>query len=166
MPRTISVLAVGLLVLVARAPDALACHQGVPHGNEASCDGAGAPGSGVFQFVGFTDDVPNALADTIDGGQGMLAMHELCQDDYGPDARMCLDREFWLSPNAEAPTASAAWLHEAANQPFTGFTSTSSCFGWSESNSPTFGSAVLTTGLPIRATCDVPRPVTCCAPAP
>ena len=58
----LSALAVGLLVLAAAPQIALACHQGVPHGNEISCDGAGAPGSGVFQFVGFTDDGAKATS--------------------------------------------------------------------------------------------------------
>jgi hypothetical protein len=48
------------------------------------CNGA-AP-SNESRFIGFTDDVTNALADTINGGQGMLAMHELCQDDFGHSA--------------------------------------------------------------------------------
>jgi len=165
MRTLLSVLAVGLLVLVAAPQNALACHQGTPHGNETNCDGTGAPGSGVFQFVGFTDDVDNGLADTIDGGQGMLEMNALCRDDFGPEARMCLDREFWLSPNAEAPATDDAWLHVAVNQSFTGSSPTNSCGGWSSSNSSGVGSTVLTTGLPARSTCNTFRPITCCAPA-
>ena len=56
--------------------------------------------SDVFRFVGYTDDATNAEPDTIDGGQGLLAMHALCQDDFTLDARMCTSKEFWLSPNA------------------------------------------------------------------
>ena len=40
----------------------------------------------------------------------MIAMHALCQLDFGLDARMCTDEEFWLSPNAEAPM-NDAWIH-------------------------------------------------------
>ncbi len=68
------------------------------------------PKGSVYVFVGFTDDAPGALPDTIDGGQGMLAMHALCQDDFGAGSRMCTSKEFWLSPNAEAPTVNS-WLH-------------------------------------------------------
>jgi len=43
--------------------------------------------SNEFRFIGFTDDEPNDLADTIAGNQGMIAMHALCQDDFGEYAR-------------------------------------------------------------------------------
>ncbi|MEE9589590.1 MAG: hypothetical protein V3V97_16395 [Hyphomicrobiaceae bacterium] len=46
--------------------------------------------SNEFRFIGFTDDAFNGLPDSIDGVEGMLAMHALCQDDSGPDARMCI----------------------------------------------------------------------------
>ena len=164
MRTLLSALVAGLFVLASAPKAALACHQGTPHDNETSCDGAGA--SGVIQFVGFTDDVTNALADTINGGQGMLEMNALCQDDFGPEARMCLDREFWLSPNAEAPTTSAAWLHETVGTTNTGFIGigrSTSCAGWS---SGVTGSVVTATGLADNnASCVILRPVTCCAPA-
>ena len=150
--RTLSAaLAVGLLVLVAAPQNALACHQGAPHGNETSCDGAGAPGAGVFQFVGFTDDVPTA-ADTISGGQGMLAMHALCQDDFGENARMCTSEEFWLSPNAAA--AANSWLLKH-------------CTSWATASSTIWGLVVKPDGKPSKGMgedCDIARPVTCCAP--
>ncbi len=83
-----------------------------PHGGDTIPEHCGGdPGdpapstSNEFRFVGFT-------AGTIAGDQGMIAMHALCQDqdDFGPDSRMCTSEEFWLSPNAKAPTADA-WLH-------------------------------------------------------
>ncbi len=46
--------------------------------------------SNEFRFIGFTDDAFNGLLDTIVGDEGMLAMHALCQDDFGLDARMCI----------------------------------------------------------------------------
>ncbi len=41
--------------------------------------------SNEFRFIGFTDDASSGLPDTFDGDEGMLAMHALCQDDFGPD---------------------------------------------------------------------------------
>ena len=155
------VLVVGLFVLVAAPQNALACNQGIPHGNQASCDGTGSTGSVAVQFVGYTDDVTNTLANTINGGQGMLAMHGLCQDDFEADARMCLDWEFWLSPNAEAPATSDAWLHDTG---FIGLGLTTSCGGWSSGTAGT-GSVMTATGLAnSNASCAILRPVTCCAP--
>jgi hypothetical protein len=52
--------------------------------------GGGPTPSNEFRFIGFTDDAFNGFPDTIDGDEGMLAMHALCQDDFGPDARMCI----------------------------------------------------------------------------
>lgn len=64
----------------------------------ASAEPKGRAASGVFRFIGFTDDATNALPDTIDGGQGMLAMHALCQDDFGVNARMCTSKDFGCRP--------------------------------------------------------------------
>jgi hypothetical protein len=167
MHTLLRALAMGLLVLAAAPRIALACHQGIPHGNQASCDGTGSTGSVAVQFIGYTDDVMNALADTIDGGQGMLAMHALCQDDFGADARMCLDWEFWLSPNAEAPATEDAWLHGTSGVgplDFIGRGTGQACVGWTDVTNQ--GITVTPTGLPNRfATCNGLRPVTCCAPA-
>jgi len=127
--------------------------------------------SNEFRFIGFTDTLPN----TIDGGQGMIAMHELCQDDFGPNSRMCTSEEFWLSPNAEAPAADA-WLHpvflEERSLDFSGVeqaNSTLSCAGWTSIGDATPGLVVTTAGKSaVRSTfgfsCNVARPVTCCAP--
>jgi len=177
MHTLLSVLAVGLFVLVAAPQNALGCHQGAPHGNETSCDGAGAPGSGVFQFVGFTDDVNNSLDDTIDGGQTMLEMHPLCQDDFGPQARMCTEKEFHLSPNAAPPASTDAWLHPTIFGDFTFlghhsgkptndfFRERFTCEFWNNNSATLQGFAVDTNGRTQTRDCDVDRPVTCCAPA-
>ncbi len=106
MRALFSALAVGLLVL----------GSGSAMAQQSQGEPPFPPGAGVDQFVGFTDDVPTAT-DTINGGQGMLAMHALCHDDFGPDARMCTSKEFWLSPNAEAPGASA-WMHAVGSGSF------------------------------------------------
>ena len=108
---TLATLLVGL-AFVFWAPTAKA---DCPHNSSTThqhCDGGEPPPpapSNEFRFIGFTDT--DDVTHTIDGGQGMLAMHALCQDDFGPDARMCTDKEFWLSPNAEAPAFASSWLH-------------------------------------------------------
>ncbi len=123
--------------------------------------------SNEFRFVGFTDDATNALADTIDGGQGMLAMHALCQDDFGENARMCTSEEFWLSRNAEAPSTDAAWVHVPFGQSlsdFSGVPTNDNCFGWSRT--PAWGSTIRPNGqlgvAEVDIQCVTARPVTCC----
>lgn len=109
-------------------------------------------------FVGFTTT-------TIDGGQGMLQMHALCQIDHGPSARMCTSKEFWLSPKAIAPTASAAWLHPTSFNDTLGDFSLAdrACFGWTGVTSPSAsGLIVAITGKPSFASCDSQLLVTCC----
>jgi len=128
------------------------------------------PPTNEFRFIGFTDDAPvNTLPNTIDGGQGMIAMHELCQDDFGPNSRMCTGEEFWLSPNAEAPAADA-WLHPTLvsdSSEFSGVSGAPSpltCGGWTNSSAGNRGLVVTTAGKPLTPQgCDMLRPVTCCA---
>ncbi len=159
---TLATLLLGLAV-VFWAPAAKAhC----PHGGDAThehCGGGEPPPatSNEFRFTGFTDEETNFLADTINGGQGMLAMHELCQDDFGPNSRMCTDEEFWLSPNAVPPTTTGAWMHTGA------FTNVNSapCAGWTLSGLSAQGFIVNTDGKPsLTNNCSIMRPVTCCAP--
>ena len=108
--------------------------------------------SNDFQFVGFSTG-------TIDGVQGMIAMHAKCQEDFGASARMCTGEEFWLSPNATAPAA-IAWVHSVG---FIGLSQgRSSCNGWTSTGDN--GQGVTTSGKPSGLLCDVARPVTCCAP--
>ena len=164
---TLATLLLGLAV-VFWAPAAKAhC----PHGNDANHERCGpAAASNEFRFTGFTDETFNGEPDTIDGGQGMIAMHALCQDDFGLDARMCTGEEFWLSPNAEAPSADA-WLHNKPFQStafsptdFTGFAHPNeNCRGWTITAGGV-AAIVTTDGKPAIVSCDIARPVTCCAP--
>ncbi len=163
---TLATLIVGLAIVFS-APTAKA---DCPHNSDDThphCGGGEPPApatSNEYRFIGFTDP------GTIDGGQGMLDMHALCQDDFGPDARMCTSEEFWLSPNAEAPTADA-WLHltyVGGGADFSGIdaaASTLSCSAWTIASSGNRGLVVTTAGksAPILG-CNTPRPVTCCAP--
>jgi hypothetical protein len=170
---TLATLLVGLAsVFLAPAAKADCPHNGTDF-DHPHCDGGEPPApSNEFRFIGFTNDATNALADTIDGGQGMLAMHALCQDDFGPDARLCTSEEFWLSPNAEAPTVNS-WLHSVGPGGTSDFMASSitrkSCQGWATSSDQGTGMVVKPDGKPefsslLHAGCDVARPVTCCAP--
>ena len=76
------------------------------HGGAPPHDGGGST-SNEFRFAGYTDETNNTLPDTIDGDEGFIAMHALCQDDFGLAARMCTEEELFYSPDAEAPSASA-----------------------------------------------------------
>ena len=92
--RTLAMLATLLLGLavVFWAP---ATKAHCPHGGDATHEhcGGGAPAtSNEFRFIGFTDETFNGEPDTIVGGQGMLAMHALCQDDFGPNARAVMNQ--------------------------------------------------------------------------
>jgi len=113
--------------------------------------------SGLFKFVGFSTG-------TINGGQGMLQMHALCQVDYGSTARMSTSKEFWLSPNATAPTTAPAWLHpsDPTNHDFS--SPNASCTGWTNGTSDQNGLVVDTAGKPGLSRCDFQRPVACAAP--
>ena len=148
--RTLSTLATLLLGLafVFLAPTAKA---DCPHGGTNDHCGGGEPpaASNEFRFIGFTDT--DDVNHTIDGGQGMLAMHALCQDDFGPDARMCTDKEFWLSPNAEAPAFASSWLHPVlGSSDFLRHTS-GNCGAWSSPLSTARGRVITPDGTPNTA---------------
>ena len=151
---TLAILLVGLpFVFGAPAAKAHCPHNG--DDTHAHC-GDGEPPAPAplneFRFIGFTGDATNALPDTIDSGQGMLAMHALCQDDFGENARMCTSEEFWLSPNAAA--AANSWLLKH-------------CTSWATASSTIWGLVVKPDGKPSKGMgedCDIARPVTCCAP--
>ncbi len=165
--RSISTLATLLLGLavVFWAPAAKAdCPHGGTNFDHPHCGGGAPAPSNEFRFVGFTDEATNAFPDTTDGGQGMLAMHALCQDDFGPDARMCTDKEFWLSPNAEAPAFASSWLHPVlGSSDFLRHTS-GNCGAWSSPLSTARGRVIKPDGKPNKVSCGIARPVTCCTP--
>ncbi len=151
--RSISTLAT-LLVGLAVVFWAPAAKAHCPHGGDDThehCGGAPAT-SNEFRFTGFTDETFNGEPDTIDGGQGMIAMHALCQNDFGENSRMCTDEEFWLSPNAVPPTT-FAWMHTGA------FTSVNAapCAGWTSSG-PVNGFTVNTDGKPSFQNCSGSSP--------
>ncbi len=81
MHTLLSVLAVGLLVLVAAPQNALACHKGdpgIPHGAQTSCDGPLPPSGDQDFFLEFNDgDV------VILGTSGPLTVTAECFLDQG-----------------------------------------------------------------------------------
>jgi hypothetical protein len=135
---------------------AVDCNANPSH-PQCSSDGGGGS-AGPYRFAGFSSG-------TIDGGQGMLAMHGLCQIDFGAEARMCIDEEFWLSPNAEAPSTSDAWLHTPrVVETFTGIDTNKNCKGWT---GPTgyYATIVDPGGKAALTSCSGKfLPVTCCTP--
>ncbi len=126
------------------------------------------PPSGVFEFVGFSTG-------TVDGGVGTPAIAATCQADFGPDTRMCTSEEYFRSPGAVAPgddPAAWAWVHPS-RQPhpsvqadFAGRTlpvGFQSCKAWDSNFADQTGLIIVFRGGRSNGTCDVARPVTCCA---
>ena len=113
---------------------------------------------GVFEFVGFT------TIETRDGNDGIVAMHEACQIEFGPDTRMCTTEEYFRSPNAEG-TATPAWIQGtsySSTQDWTGVSDLNNCFFWSAAS----GSSVWSVGANghlVLSLCSGARPITCCA---
>lgn len=112
-------------------------------------DRGGSAGD-VYRFVGYATTTPRQ------GGEGFVAMHTSCQEDFGPLARMCTTEEFWLSPNAGYPDSSA-WIHPVGTRSgsFLDFTTgesiMGSCTGWI--NTMKLGHAIGPTGLWLKLSC-------------
>jgi hypothetical protein len=123
---------------------------------EAGAQGdQGLPGpSDTFEFVGFSTA-------TVDGGARPSGLRAACEADFGLGARFCTSKEFYLSPVQSIPTEDT-WIHVTS-----GFTNGASghCNLWSVALSNTAGAAIRPDGLIDNRTCDIARPVTCCARA-
>ena len=57
---------------------------------------------GPFQFAGYSSMMTSGFV-------GLQAINETCQFDFGPEARVCTETEFFESPNAAAPSG-PAWV--------------------------------------------------------
>lgn len=129
--------------------------------------GGGGSAGDVYRFVGYATTTPRT------GGEGFVAMHTSCQEDFVPLARMSTTEEFWLSPDAAYPDAGAAWVHPVGARNGTGVDFTGSigmdssghCEGWSSGSASRAGATIGAGGGITRLTCDVARQVTCAAPA-
>ena len=118
----------------------------------------------VYRFADFSSAM-------VLGGVGFPSMHAACQLDFGPDARMCTSKEFWLSPNA-TESLTRAWLHPrivGGGNEFAEFATArgaNNCLGWSDSTFDRRGFTVGENGHFFTVDrCITPRPVTCCVPA-
>ena len=110
------------------------------------------PPSHIYRFAGFSTG-------TERGGAGIPAMYATCQVDFGDSARMCTVEEYFRSPNAQHSDQNA-WVQDIDSFRLN---SGESCIGWSGQSTTNFG---LTIG-PSRittASCNPPRPITCCTP--
>ena len=109
----------------------------------------------AFSFVGYTDKFSNAGPNTIDGGQGKVAMDALCQAHFSPDARMCEGREFFMTPDPPRPTEfTSAWINTDNN-----------CGDWTDTDAKTDFLVTWNGQPPNQTSCLIARPVTCCVPA-
>ena len=119
-------------------------------------DRSPAPKSGVFEFVGYSSTPRN-------GVDGIRAMYGACQDDFGLDARVCTQTEFFQSPNVEIPSSSA-WLGSSTIP-----TSGGTCNYWGTSV-PLLGTGQVVVDFEasgkirlLAEVCASELPVTCCA---
>ena len=127
-------------------------------------------GNALPQYVGVSSG-------TIDGGQGIRAMTELCHADY-PGSRMCMTEEYVKTSNFPTAEAGAsAWINPSQlvadsegwwTDNYTGiFLNTPyklNCSAWGSSSSGwhTSGTQVLAGGSFSNTLCNGVRPVACC----
>jgi hypothetical protein len=110
MRTLLSVLAVGLLVLVAAPQNALACHQDAPHGNEVSCDGGGGTEPPVYRFVGWTD-VTFVVSGSDPATTDTLADVVVeCQTKFTGTAKAATVAEYYGSPDMTPPVTAIGAL--------------------------------------------------------
>jgi hypothetical protein len=136
--------------------------------------------STVYRFAGYS-----AGTTTGDAG-GIIGMHSICQDTFGPDARMCTSEEFWRSPAIAPPgPGSIRWVQpsfiafafEGTDRwcmYFSGVTLSgcsplvTSCGKWtSDSATSSYKGTVISAdeGVISLTGCNLPLKVTCCLPA-
>lgn len=130
--------------------------------------------TGVYQFVGFSTETTNGDAGGIGG------MHALCQQDYGPDARMVTTKELLLSPGVPAVDgAGDAWVqptivttvgtthYDYSGTPFN--VQNGTCYQWSSDGGPlgmvfSQGSGGVSASIPAISQCSRTLPVACGKP--
>ena len=100
----------------------------------------------TMQYVGNS-------ANEYDGRQGIYTYYAVCQNEFGPDHRMCTQSEIWFTtdlPRLDAGTF--AWFGQG-------------CDSWSaEATSETVGELVNERGQLFPASCTVAYPIACCGP--
>ena len=101
-----------------------------PVGSEGPQGPAGASAAG-FVFVGFS-------AGTTIGDAGQWGMNLICQNSFGPFARMANAKEYILSNNTTPPTP-AAWLNPFDFSDSIFSNTQLNCRNWNSDGSGTFG---------------------------
>ncbi len=66
------------------------------------CSGGTSTNTGPYEFVGYSSM-------SVVGDVGIPEIYKTCQNDFGPEARMCTRIEFYYSPNAVSPFVEA-WV--------------------------------------------------------
>jgi len=117
--------------------------------------------TGTWVFAGYT------MATTT-GDATLPVLYEMCQFEFGPDARRALTEEWIKSPNIAPPGASGAWIQPiiTGSGPDVFYSNTATnCEGWTTAP-PTgrSGVAVLATGQILPQNCGVSREVACVVP--
>ncbi len=116
----------------------------------------------AFVLVGFSTTEINPIADD----PGFPGMHAVCQEIFGPVARLCTGKEYALTLDVVgAPTSAGAWV-----QPVSGFgrgagSTPFDCSGWIATGT-SGGTIVTEAGGFTEIACNLTRPVTCCEVAP
>ncbi len=111
--------------------------------------------TGTWVFAGYT------AATTL--GDAMLpVLYEMCQFEFGPDARMALIEEWIKSPNIMLPTTPARIqpVQNTQQEPFQ--TSGNNCAGWTQSG--TVGFVVRLNGSLDTGSCSADFAVACVVP--
>ena len=119
------------------------------------CSGGSGSAAGPYGFVGYSSG-------TTDGSPGPVAMYAFCQADFGPNARVCTTREFWLSPTTELPD-SEAWVFQADLNWNNIGVSGGNCFLWTDTSVVGQTIAKIPPSSSFES-CTSILPVTCCAP--
>jgi hypothetical protein len=132
----------------------------------------------VYRFAGYSND----STDGYTGGP--WGMHTICQDTFGPAARMCTMEEFWRTPAKETtdppvlawiqPSPVAAYFDSTISEwrcvDHTGFTyrctnACTTCFRWTLRDDFVSGTVVVARGGEFGISkCDTVLRVTCCLP--
>ena len=64
----------------------------------------------TYRYIG------NTTQGSYAGGLGLIGMNQLCQFDYGNEARMCTTMEFFQTPNPQL-TSDTAWIMPSVGHP-------------------------------------------------
>lgn len=134
----------------------------------------------VYRFAGYSTDA------TTGSAGGIIGMHSICQDTFGPNARMCTTEEFWRSPRLATPgPTTVAWVNPtiavvyydanadhpvcidySGKQFYSCDDDTTRCDQWRAEGASFYGTIVQSsTGQVTDLECSTSLPVTCCLPA-